>query len=389
MPGRKREPHLWLRKERRRPGRAPEPATWIIIDDRQHVATGCLAGETGKAQAALDAYMKGKYSPERSLRDIEHIPLADVLSIFFDDCRDRQANHAKFDERIARLNGWWGNKMLSEVNGPSCREYAAYRGNSGGSRRDLEDLRAAINHHAHEGHHRGLVKVVLPPKGEARQRWLTREEAAKVLWVCWRYREVQTVHRGALKGQKVQTDKRPLRHLARFLLLGLYTGTRAGAIATASPYRAEGRSFVDLDRGIYYRLAQGRRATNKRQPPVPIPDRLLAHMRRWVRKGIALNHFVEWRGKPVASVKTAMASAVRLAKLSLDEGNITPHTLRHTAATWLMQTGTPIWEAAGFLGMSEKVLREVYGHHHPDHLRGAADAITLRPARPAKLWKTA
>jgi hypothetical protein len=41
-----------------------------------------------------------------------------------------------------------------------------------------------------------------------------------------------------------------------------------------------------------------------------------------------------------------------------------------------MQPGTPIWEAAGFLGMSEKVLREVYGHHHPDHLRGAAYAIT-------------
>jgi hypothetical protein len=51
-------------------------------------------------------------------------------------------------------------------------------------------------------------------------------------------------------------------------------------------------------------------------------------------------------------------------------------TLRHTAATWLMQTGTPIWEAAGFLGMSEKVLREVSGHRHPDYLRGAADAIT-------------
>jgi hypothetical protein len=45
-----------------------------------------------------------------------------------------------------------------------------------------------------------------------------------------------------------------------------------------------------------------------------------------------------------------------------------------------MQRGAPMWEAAGFLGMSEKTLRDTYGHHHPDHLRGAADAIGSRPA---------
>jgi integrase len=145
-----------------------------------------------------------------------------------------------------------------------------------------------------------------------------------------------------LKGQKIETDKRPLRHLARFILIGLYTGTRAGAIAAASPHREEGRSYVDLDGGIFYRLPQGRRATKKRQPAVvPLPGRLLAHMRRWERLGIAKEHFVEWQGKPVASVKTAFGTAVRLAKLSTEAGNITPHTLRHTAATWLMQNGAP------------------------------------------------
>src|SRR4029434_3546284 len=68
----------------------------------------------------------------------------------------------------------------------------------------------------------------------------------------------------------------------------------------------------------------------------------------------------------------------RIAKLDVATGNVTPHTLRHTAATWLMQRGAPMWEAAGFLGMSEKTLRDTYGHHHPAHLRGAADAIASR-----------
>jgi lambda repressor-like predicted transcriptional regulator len=44
-----------------------------------------------------------------------------------------------------------------------------------------------------------------------------------------------------------------------------------------------------------------------------------------------------------------------------------------------MQRGVSTWEAAGFLGMSEKTLRDVYGHHHPEHQRNAADAIGYGP----------
>jgi integrase len=64
----------------------------------------------------------------------------------------------------------------------------------------------------------------------------------------------------------------------------------------------------------------------------------------------------------------------------LDAGKIVPHTLRHTAATWLMQRGVSIWQAAGYLGMSPEILDRVYGHHSPDHLRGAATAITGKNA---------
>jgi hypothetical protein len=61
---------------------------------------------------------------------------------------------------------------------------------------------------------------------------------------------------------------------------------------------------------LSYRTAiRARRKKNKPQPPVRIPDRLLAHMRRWVRLGIARNFLVEWRGKPVNSVRKARNSA--------------------------------------------------------------------------------
>jgi integrase len=102
-------------------------------------------------------------------------------------------------------------------------------------------------------------------------------------------------------------------------------------------------------------------------------------MRRWVRTDAIISHFVEFNGAAVQSVKTGFRSAVRLARLSTEQGKVTPHTLRHTAATWLMQRGADPWKAAGFLGMSVEVLLDTYGHHHPEFLRDAASAITSKP----------
>jgi integrase len=71
------------------------------------------------------------------------------------------------------------------------------------------------------------------------------------------------------------------------------------------------------------------------------------------------------------------------AGLSTGAANVTPHTLRQTAATWLMQRGIDPWKAAGFLGMSVEVLLDTYGHHHPEFLREAAAAITTKPNKNA------
>ncbi len=383
MPRLSKGPRLWRRGARRRNGRLIAAPVWIIKDEGKHIATGCIASPTErypskKAEEALERYIADKYRPSRTKRSVHEIPIADVLSIYYEDTVDRQSSPKRFNRRISRLNEFFGAKTLGELNTKLCKDYEKWKGNSGGSRRDLEDLRAAVRHHAKDNLHDALIHVTLPPKGLPRERWLTRREAANLIRTCWRCRENQRVHRGSKKGQVVETDKRPLRHLARFLLIGLYTGTRAAAIAAASPRHGEGRSFVDLEAGIYYRLAKGKHANKKRQTPVPIPIRLLAHIRRWVRIGVSTSHLVEWNGRPVKSVKTAFKSAVRKAGLSTENGNVTPHTLRHTAATWLMQNGADPWQAAGFLGMSVKTLIDTYGHHHPDFMKEAAEAITSR-----------
>jgi integrase len=100
-------------------------------------------------------------------------------------------------------------------------------------------------------------------------------------------------------------------------------------------------------------------------------------MRRWQRLGY--QHAVEWNGEPVGRISKAFRSACRKAGLG-DE--VSPHTLRHTAATWMMQNGVPTWQAAGFLGMTEEIIRDVYGHHHPEYLAEAKRGVTARRQKP-------
>lgn len=300
--------------------------------------------------------------------------MCDVLDFYVAKTREGQANKPKLDERIKRLKAWWEGKTLADITDETCEAYTKHRKTPGGARRDLQDLQAAVTLHHKSGRHREVVKLLLPERGSPRDRWLTRSELARLLWVCWRKREVQKWKTGKRAGQEVVTDKRPLRHIARFILIGYYTGTRAGAIATASPIRAEGRSYVDLETGVFHRLADGKKATKKRQPPVRLPARLLAHMRRWRIK----THFIEWNGKPVQSVKTGFRTAVKEAGL---EGKVHPHTLRHTSATWMMQNGVDVAEIAGYLGMTVKMLNDVYGHHHPDFQHGVGDSFSVQHRR--------
>ena len=104
----------------------------------------------------------------------------------------------------------------------------------------------------------------------------------------------------------------------------------------------------------------------------------MAHLRRWQRLGIATHAVVEWNGKPVRSVRKGFAAAVKAANI---DKHITPHWLRHTAATWLMQRGVDLWQAAGFLGMTVQTLEQVYGHHHPDFQREAAEGFARAPGQ--------
>lgn len=362
MPPRGQGPHLYLRRERRdRASRVTHPAVWLVRDGRYSESTRCGIDDRGSAEEWLAEYIARKHVTQAQIqRRADQIPVADALALYARDVAAHKPRPKEAAFRIGKLLEFFRSKRLSQINGSLCRSYAEHRGAPAAARRELEDLRAAVNHYRKEGYCREIVSVTLPPRAPSRERWLTRGEAAKLLWAAWRYRERQ-------HGR--ETDRRSRQHVARFILVALYTGTRAGAVCSAALQPTAGHSWIDLAQGMFYRRAQGRAETKKRQPPIPLPRRLLAHLRRWKRQ--KQRFVVEWNGEPVIRMAKAFRETARAAGLA----DVTPHILRHTAATWLMQAGVSVWQASGYLGMSVETLSRIYGHHHRDHLQDAVRAF--------------
>lgn len=180
----------------------------------------------------------------------------------------------------------------------------------------------------------------LPPKPAPRKDYLKRQAVARLVWHAYQKREVQTVHKGARKEERVITPRRPMLHIARFILSGLYTGTHSRRIWTGL-FKREEVHPLNVENGIFYREEPGESASRTNwAPSIRIPGRLLAHLRRWKAGGFdpakATSFLCEYRKGQPTDPKKGFARLVR--DLLGDEGSeIVRHSVRHTAATWLPQ----------------------------------------------------
>jgi integrase len=387
MPRTSKGPRLaWRDESRKKDGTLRNKAGWFVRDGSTLISAG--GGEKSRPgienEKALADYIADKYQPARERgRGADDVLIADVINVYLTEVAPKHAAPHETAARLDKILDFFGEKTLAVINRKLCRDYVASRPTEAAARRQLEDLRAAIRYYRQEGYSTAAPAIALPEKPVARERWLTRSEAAALIWAAWRMKQTW-------KGQ--ESSRRTGRHLARFMLVSLYTGTRSAAVCGAAIRQTEGRGYMDLDRGLFYRRADGAKRTKKRQPPVRLPDRLLAHLRRWactnldiktkgrgksanIGRKISHDFVVEWNGKPVESIKKGFRTARKTAGLGAD---VTAHTFRHTAATWLMQAGADVWQAAGFLGMTVDVLIDTYGHHHPDFQADAAEKIAKK-----------
>lgn len=357
-------PRLYLY---RRKGREP---VYIIRDGSYSEGTGCGPDSFGEAKKKLKEYLDRTFRPNTGQRDLAKIRVAEVLMLYGQDIAPTKPSAATIGYHIKALLTYWGDKTLNDVKGSTCRLYLSFRvdrrsgshgqsgtniNNDGGLqsahsgrsvkpstvRRELKTLQAAINHWHRESPLAAVPKVTLPEEGARRERFLERSEAASLL---------RAAHKLGAK------------HVARFILIGLYTGTRHSAILRLRWTPALSAGHVDISRAILYRRGSAERETSKRRPPVQMPRRLLSHMRRWFTRDnrSGLSHVVSFQGAPILKMKRAWATVVKEAGLGKD---VTPHVLRHTCATWALWRGETIWDVAGLIGADASTVERTYGHH--------------------------
>ena len=296
----------------------------------------------------------GEFLYVRRRRDGPSDPASILVTDVLEEYLAERGPKIEASERVAyavlALTDFFEGNTVADVTPQTCGRYSDKRGRSAGTvRRELGVLRAAINYAHRNGRITRPVSVELPERPEPKDRWLTRQEAARLI--------------------RAATTKRARLYMPLFILMGLYTGRRKEAILSLRWPQ------VDLEAGRIDFEASRRKRTNKRRGKVPIPPRLLPHLRRARKRGSDLGYVLHIDGERIGDIKNGFAAACRRAGV---EG-VTPHVLRHTAATWLMQAGTAPWQASGFLSMTMETLERVYGHHHPDHMRAAAEAVGRRP----------
>lgn len=239
-----------------------------------------------------------------------------------------------------QVRRYMADRRKAGAQGASAQYRATVRPLSDGTLiRELGTLRAALAWAVNERWIASAPHVERPHAPQPRERWLTHDEAAALL------------------------EGADAAHTRLFIALALYTAARAGALLQLTWAR------VDLAGGT---INLGASRGKKRRATVPITDELRAILEP-AAEAATTPFVIEFSGAPVASIKTGFRAAVRRANLL----GVTPHILRHTAATWMVQRNVPIGMIAAWLGNSEQMIRSVYGHHSPEWLKQAADALSL------------
>jgi len=394
-------PRLRLKKIGCDPQTGRPIRVWYIRDGEVGVSTGARESDLAGAEAALGAYLDKKLQvsppPSERLLSPTEVPVADVISLY---CLERVPFLADPGSAIARFDAllaYFGSRSLAGVTRSVCQDYVAQRVkqpvrtfkdpakarrvSEQAATRELEDLSAAIGWWDAEHPLTRKMKVWRPVKPESPRDALTRSEAGRLLKASMG-RRLDGRRWTSLSGS-AQANRR---HLRRLILIGAYTGTRPGVLVRLRWSPSDTDPWVDLESGWLRRRGRlEKEQPTKRRPICRLPRRLMVHLRRWRDMDAAENAKRAQKGLPPIDtvlhhggralsgrIRRSFASAVKDAGLKPE---VTPHWLRHTAATWLV--GNPrveLSQAAQYLGMSVDTLLAHYNHHRPDHQVDAAAA---------------
>lgn len=301
---------------------------------------------------AAEAFLAA-FKLEVAKQPSEDTTLAQILDWYLETRGQEIVRLDSAELAVRHLKSFYGATLVDDVSLSNQERYALQRRarvSDETIRRELSVLSAAMNRaFKHEKIGKVPAFYVLP-KSAARDRWLSRDEAARLLAYLRRQK------RGA--------------HLLLFTRLALYTGQRSGAILDLTWDR------VDFARGMIHFPVPGRRQTNKRAGVLPMDERLTrmlkaAQRRNAKRKGGPVAYVVQWKGEQCGRVIRGFRRHAEGAGLA----DVTPHTLRHTFATWAAQAGQPLFLIGRTIGQSISATTERYAKHQPEALRSVLKSV--------------
>jgi hypothetical protein len=260
-------------------------SVWVVRNGKAETSTGCREGDLPKAEKFFAEWLEKHVRPNTKERNLANILIQEVLNLYATEHAPTKASAATIGYHVSHLSEFWGARTLLDVRGADCREYTALRQSSGCKpatvRRELKTLQAAVNHWGRE-YSTGMAmpRVSLPPDSPPKLLCFERADIAKMLWAC---------------------RKRKLPYVARFILIGLYTGTRRGAILSLKWHRSLSSGYYDSGRGILYRRGDGEKETSKRRPPCTVPQPLRGFLQRWRRQDedCGFPQIIHYQGQPV------------------------------------------------------------------------------------------
>ncbi len=155
--------------------------------------------------------------------------------------------------------------------------------------------------------------------------------------------------------------------LRPILRMAVATGMRLKEVAClrwADVDRGSGVIHVDQD------TKTGRRA-------IPMSDTAREVLDGVVRRLHSPMVFVDDEGRDFASERRRHEISMATRKAMHDAGiaDASFHTIRHTAAAWMVQAGVSLYEVQHVLGNSTPVMTQRYAHLQPGHLRRAVNAV--------------
>lgn len=325
---------------------------WNEDGSRKERSTG--TDDKGDAHEIFAEFLH-RWEQRNVAKDPEYALITDAIADYIEDRSDNVVDSKRIGYGAKPLIFFWKGKTVAYITQHSCNEYTAFRKkpdengkerSNGTVRRELGILRSSVNHAYNERRIKRSVTVYLPPKPPGKSRWLTKEEAARLVL-------------GAKQCQKHSP------YLLLFIKIGLYTGQRKTAILSLK------WNQIDLNGKLIDWNQPGRIQTKKNRPIIRIPTKLISSLKTARLVANDNDYVINRNRKRLKDIKRSFASACKKASLI----GVTPHVLRHTRATWGMQAGAQIWNLAGFLGMTPEVLEDTYGHHHPDFQNDVANTF--------------